>query len=159
VKADKILLDTTYLLPFFEIETDRFSKKDLELLLESDIELFYNPVSLIEIKWVLIRITKRDKRKLKRLREIYSESIDYLLYNEEIKPTILLNGRISQLEDILYDAGIKDYFDRIITATAKVFTGKLLTEDEDLAKILKSIKEFMDLEVLNWQQLIKNIKH
>ena len=159
MKADKILLDTTYLLPFFEIETDRFSKKDLELLLESDIELFYNPVSLIEIKWVLIRITKRDKRKLKRLREIYSESIDYLLYNEEIKPTILLNGRISQLEDILYDAGIKDYFDRIITATAKVFTGKLLTEDEDLAKILKSIKEFMDLEVLNWQQLIKNIKH
>ena len=159
MKVDKILLDTTYLLPLFEIEVDKFSKKDLELLLESNIELFYNPISLIEIKWVLIKIAKQDKKKLEHLREIYNESVDHLLYSGEIKPTILLDGKISHLEDILYDAGIKDYFDRVIVATAKVLTGKLLTEDKNLTKLLKNVKEFTDLEVLNWQQLIKSIKH
>jgi len=158
VSIDKVLLDTTYLLPVFEIETNKFSKRDLELLLDSGIELFFNPISLIEIKWVLIRLTKRDKRKLGLLRKVYNESVDYLLCCEEIKPTILLNGEICRLEDILYDAGIKDYFDRIIMATAKVFTGRLLTEDDDLADVVKNLKEFEDLEVLNWRQLVKTLK-
>ncbi len=159
MKTNKIFLDTIYLLPLFEIETDVFTKKDLELILESNIELYFNPISLIEIKWVIIRINKKNKKKLEHAREIYKESVDYLLYSDEIQPTILLDGKISYLEDILHDAGIKDYFDRIIAASAKIFTGKLLTEDEDLTKIIRNVNEFSDLEVLSWQELTRNIKH
>ena len=156
-KVNKILLDTTYLLPFFEIETDKFSKDDLQLLMNSSINLFYNPISLVEIKWVLIRLSKRDKARFKKLKIIYSDAVDHLVYSDEIKQTLMLNGKISYLEDILLEAGVKDYFDRVIAATAKIFTGVLLTEDKELTKIVRSVNEFKDLEIMNWRELSRII--
>jgi len=157
VKIKKLLLDTTYLLPLFKIEISGFSSEDLEALLNSGIDLYYNPVSLIEVKWVILRLTKRKGSKLKELRSIYSETIEYLLTSDEIKRTIMINGEISRLEDELYDMGLRDFFDRIIVATAKVFTGNLLTEDKEIIEALKNIEKFKDLRIITWKQLSKEV--
>ena len=90
MKIKKLLLDTTYLLSLFKIEMSGFSSEDLEALLNSGIDLYYNPVSLIEVKWVILRLTKRKGSKLKELRSIYSETIEYLLTSDEIKRTIIM---------------------------------------------------------------------
>jgi len=149
---ERVLIDTTFLLPLFGIETEKFTKKDFEQLLGFETEFFYNPISLVEIKWVILKITSRDKRKNKYFREIYNETLDYLMSSDELKPTVLLNKEISELEDKLFDYGINDYFDRVIVATARVTTKILLTEDMKLVRQIRGIREFRNFRTLNWKQ-------
>ena len=54
--VEPLLLDTTYLLPVFGIDVGlaRFETRFPEMLDEDDIR--YNPVSLLEAKWMHLRI-------------------------------------------------------------------------------------------------------
>ena len=153
---NKILIDTTYLLPLFGIEIEKFSLQNMQYLLEVDAEVIYNPISLIEIKWVILKLTKKNKKTLKQMRETYNETLEYLTTTDEIKQTPLITPEISQLEDKLNDHGIKDCFDRIITATAKIYADIFLTEDKKLVQQVKTIKEFEDLTITSWQQFKKH---
>ncbi len=158
MKITKILLDTTYLLPLFEIKTEKFSKNDLKRLLKMNVELYYNPVSLIEIKWKIIKLCKRNRSKLKYMRKVYNETLEYLQTTDELIPTEIITKEISVLDDILFDAGIRDFFDRIIVATAEIFTGVLLTEDEELRDIPMKLDEFRDLLIISWNELQEIMK-
>ncbi|MGQ4891600.1 MAG: PIN domain-containing protein [Candidatus Njordarchaeia archaeon] len=155
--TENILIDTTYLLPLFGIDLQQFQKKDLEKLLDSKINIWFNPISLIEAKWVIYKIAKKDQVLLNSLREIYNETIDNLISGYNIKPTPLINSEIDNLENLLYDHGIKDFFDRIIASTAKIVTGVLLTEDKELRTVLVKIREFKDLKILSWKELVKQL--
>ena len=149
---NKILIDTTYLLPLFGIEIEKFNLRDIQSLLEVDAEIIYNSISLIEIKWIILKLAKKNKKTLEQMRDTYNETLEYLSASDEIKQTPLITPKIIRLEDKLSDLGVNDYFDRIITATAKIYANIFLTEDKKLAKQIKTMNEFKDLTILNWQQ-------
>ena len=119
------------------------------------LKYYTTQISLIEIKWVILKLTKKNKRALTQLKETYNETLEYLTSTDEIKQTPLITPEISRLEDKLSGRGLNDYFDRMITATAKIYADIFLTEDKELIRQIKTVKEFKDLEIINWQQFIK----
>jgi len=129
----RLFLDTTYLMPLAGLETDKFGKEDAKMLYGlRDFVFVASPVSLIEIKWVIISKTRGDPVLRKRLRREYRLFLDFLLYGDVIELTPLLDERIDEEENKLLDLGIADYFDRIIFSTALYRADALLTEDEAL---------------------------
>ena len=104
--------------------------------------LLFNPISLIEIRWVGARLIRQGLFDRNEFMNIYSETVDYLLNSYEISPTVILSKEIVLYESKLEDTNINDYFDRIIVSTAKIFADILLTEDRELINKLKNLDEF-----------------
>ena len=74
---------------------------------------------------------------LKESRNNYKEGLEVLLRDKRFKQTLLTSPSIEKVADKLEDLGLKDYFDRIIAATAITNKFKLLTEDKELINLLK----------------------
>ena len=129
--AEPLLLDTTYLLPVFGIDVGlaRFETKFPRVLGEYDIR--YNPVSLLEAKWIILKMSRRGDRDkfLKR----YRAGLRAIMTDKRISQTRFTDGAVELIADeLLTDNLVNDYFDRIIYATAAVENWLLLTEDSIL---------------------------
>ena len=130
-----VIVDTSYLLPLFGIDVK--TKIKLEEILEEYGKVYYNPISLIEAKWVMYRIVKRGLISLKEARSDYREGLEALLRDRRFIQTQLTSPEVEDIADELEDMGLKDYFDRLIAATAIVNDFKFLTEDRELIRLLK----------------------
>jgi PIN domain nuclease of toxin-antitoxin system len=146
------LLDTTYLLPIFGIDVrlagfeDRFP----EILEEYDVH--YNPISLVEAKRISLRLGRSGNRK--EFCEKYRSGLGAILADERIRQTRVTDGAIESVADrLLADEAVKDYFDRMIYATAAVERSRLLTEDKVLVGLKSSEKELAPLSTISWSDI------
>jgi len=145
----RILLDTTYLLPFFKIPIDvgRFERAQFKKILAHYTSIHFAEISLYEVKAKLVRLKKKTKvndtifeafwhnwtvlrEDPKFIIEPYQEGID--------KNLNVISSRFLSL----------DVFDSLILATA-MKVGTVLTEDEDIHGV-KSDVFFKNLRILSW---------
>ncbi len=158
---DKLLLDTTYLLPLVGIDIGLKHYSEIFPKLHYYYELYYTPLSIIEAKWIVIKTIKRlkDKSLKQRLLKEYRNGVDLLQASNYYKSTVITNGLIEEIADELLDKGIKDYFDRMIYATAAYYNAVLLTEDEALRKLYNKRKTILKPNrVIDWNTIISIIK-
>ncbi|MGQ4914234.1 MAG: hypothetical protein ACP6IU_05720 [Candidatus Asgardarchaeia archaeon] len=154
----KVMLDTTFLLPLFGIESDKFTITDFKKLIRttSKLMLFFSPVSLIELKWLILKkIKKADEKLAASLLSKYNNALFYILYEDYFHELPLLNTQINILEDKLREFGLTDYFDRIIFSAGLTFCDSLLTEDEQIINIWRSEKASLidkEFAVVTWNQ-------
>ncbi len=151
----KILLDTTYLLPIFRIRVrlERYEEVFPQLLEGYDV--LYTPLSLVEAKWVVLSISRGSHSERERYLEAFRRGLKALLHEERLTQTIVTSPEIERVADVLLiKGGIKDYFDRMIYATATFYDAALLTEDERLARLVVEGAP-RPREVLCWRDLLK----
>jgi len=151
---DKVLLDTTYLLPVFGIDVGLQDFSNLFPRLLDKYSVMYNPVSIVEAKRIVLRLSRGDPSRKELLLKAYRLGLRALLSDRRLKQTDLTNPDVEEIADeLLLKAGVKDYFDRVIFATATQQGAILLTEDEELMKIgLTGVPR--PKEVISWEKLI-----
>ena len=151
---DKVLLDTTYLLPVFGIDVGLQDFSNLFPRLLDKYSVMYNPVSIVEAKRIVLRLSRGDPSRKELLLKAYRLGLRALLSDRRLKQTGLTNPDVEEIADeLLLKAGVKDYFDRVIFATAAQQGAILLTEDEELMKIgLTGVPR--PKEVISWEKLI-----
>jgi hypothetical protein len=136
---DEILLDTTYLLPIFGVSV---GLKDFESgfrRLLGSYSVRYNPVSLTEAKWIVIRLARANPIRRDALFGAFRAGLRALESDDRLKATRLTGDAVEQVADeLLTGQGVKDYFDRMVYATAADLGCALLTEDEELLKLRRS---------------------
>ncbi|RLG85284.1 MAG: hypothetical protein DRO15_07695 [Thermoprotei archaeon] len=156
--VNTIVIDTTYLLPIFGIG---IKLKDFEKLFPKLINMYrvlYNPISIIEAKWIVMRLIRRNPGLRYKLLERFRVGLKTLYAEEKIEQTQLTNYDIEEIADVLLlKVGVKDYFDRVIYATAAHYKTPLLTEDEELRKILSINSIPKPPRIINWDEVIKLI--
>jgi hypothetical protein len=150
---DRLLLDTTYLLPIFGVRVGLERFETMFPLLLDKYSVVYNPISIVEAKWIVLRLSRRRSQKRKLILERFREGLKVLLNDERFSQTIITNSDVEEIADrLLLEAGVRDYFDRLIYSTAAYFSAILLTEDETLKGI-----NLEDLpcpsKVIKWSEL------
>ena len=125
---NKILLDTSFLLPILGFDTsDRVMRAFHKL---SSYELYYNDVSILEALWKIVKIVEGAEEQLLRIGEgirAIRETVKYASIDEEaIKNAIYM-----------YKLGHKDMVDNLLYSIAVSKKLKLLTVDSDLIKFIE----------------------
>ncbi len=106
---NKILLDTSYILPLFGIDVDIDGLKENFPKVLREFEVYYSPLSLIEAKFIVLRLLKDGVNLL----EDYRIGLSSILNEDILKSTPLTSSEIEKVADkLLIDKGLKDYFDR-----------------------------------------------
>ncbi len=149
----ELLLDTTYLLPIFGIDVSLKDYSKFPRVLDI-YRVLYNPVSLVEAKWISLRLMKGHPERRNKLAWAFIYGLKALLSEERISQVELTDPDVERASDSLLDAGVRDYFDRMIYATASVRGYRLLTEDDEL---LKLNVDFRPKEVLSWSSLLRQL--
>ncbi len=97
-----------------------------------EFEVYYSPLSLIEAKFIVLRLLKDGVNLL----EDYRIGLSSILNEDLLKSTPLTSSEIEKVADkLLIDKGLKDYFDRMIYATSVVLQLALVTEDKELTEL------------------------
>ena len=155
----ELVLDTTYLLPIFGIGVELEGFETLFPQLLGEYEVLYNPLSVVEVKWISLRLGKDDPSMRERLLVAFTKGLKALLGDERLKQTELTNPEIEKTADILLlNADVKDYFDRMIYATAVNRDASLLTEDEELKELARAEDVPRPREVLTWSDLRSKLR-
>ena len=155
----ELVLDTTYLLPIFGIGVELEGFETLFPQLLGEYEVLYNPLSVVEAKWISLRLGRDDPSMRERLLVAFTKGLKALLSDERLKQTELTNPEIEETADILLlNAGVRDYFDRMIYATAVNRGASLLTEDEELKELARAEDVPRPREVLTWSDLRSKLR-
>ena len=135
--ADRILLDSTYLLPTFGMEVEGISDEDLkgmrELLLRGDVEFFCLSTTWIEL---IGKICREAERRGIDVAERFREAVKSLMeggYYRWIEPSaedILMAFNLRRL-------GHRDIIDNLLYAASINRGMKLLTMDRELKEFLR----------------------
>jgi len=156
--GEELVLDTTYLLPIFGIGVGLEGFDELFPELLSEYAVLYNPVSLVEAKWIVLKLAKREPQKRDKLLERFRIGLEALLSDERLSQTELTNPNVEEVADLLLTrAGVADYFDRLIYATAASRESVLLTEDEELAKAAQRGDLLAPKRVIKWDDVVREI--
>ncbi len=154
----KLLLDTTYLLPIFGVSV---KLKDYNVLfprLINKYSILYNPVSLVEAKWIITGLSRRKPSIREVLLNRFREGLRAILGDERFSQTALTNDEVEEIADeLLLRYGVNDYFDRIIYATAVHYNIMLLTEDKELHNLLENKDAPKPRGVIRWDDIIKRL--
>jgi PIN domain len=134
----ELLLDTTFLLPLFGIDNrvPGFAEAFPKLLGERSV--LYSPLSLVEAKWVALGLGRREPGLREALLGAYRQGLSVLAAESRLAATPLTDPAIEGVADRLLQKGVKDYFDRMLCATAVSRGCPLCTEDEDLLSLGKA---------------------
>lgn len=156
---DRLLLDTTYLLPLFGIDVKLPRFEELLPRLLEGFDTLYNPISLVEAKWLILRLMRRNKSRAEGLLEAYRRGLKALQFDERVKPTALTEPEVEEIADrLLVEAGLRDYFDRLIYASAIVNDALLLTEDKELREIASMGGHPHPRGIMNWSEMIERLE-
>jgi hypothetical protein len=150
---DELLLDTTYLLPIFGLKVDL---EDFEIIfpeLLATRSISFNPIALVESKWIVLKLIRKNPSTKNILLEAYRLGLKTLKEDHRLRQTALTDETIEEIADKLYHEGLKDYFDRLIYATAVRTNSSLLTEDEELHKLGESSHWHRQKRIINWEKL------
>ncbi len=149
-----LLLDTTYLLPMFGVGVglEGFEERFPNLLETHSVS--YNPVSLVEAKWVVLKLGRKRAADRERLLERYRLGLRVLLADGRLRQTSLTSEAAERVADgLLLESGSRDYFDRTIYGTACASSSLLLTEDEGLHALKTADGVPRPSGVLAWKDL------
>ncbi len=156
---DELLIDTTYLLPVFGVSTGLENYEQLFPMLLNKYSVLYNPISTVEAKWIILKLARREARG-QRLLTRFREGLKALLSDKRLSQSVLTNHEIEEIADILLvKEEVKDYFDRLIYATAAHHNAILLTEDKKLLRITRQGNLPKPKKALNWSELAKELRH
>jgi len=116
----------------------------------------YNPISLVEAKWVVLKLGRQRVVQRGKLLERYRLGLKVLLADERLKQTELTSEAVEEVADgLLERRGAKDYFDRTIYGTACASNSILLTEDEELHALKTDDSLPRPSDVVAWKDLEK----
>ena len=141
----KLLLDTTFLLPFFEIDLGEINRI-VEDLYSKLLALYYAEISIYEAKFKLVSLYRKKRisfdiiknfwRNLSILKD--DEKIIFVPYDARI------DDYVNKLEEKLPRK--LEIIDEMIVATA-IPIGNLLTMDDEILGMRDQIKKLFNLEV------------
>ncbi len=151
----RILLDTMYLLPVFGVDVGLEAYGDLFPRLLEEFHVYYTPLSLVEAKWVILKLSKAKRELSQRLLDEYRKGLEALLSDNRLRETVVTNGVIEEVADYLLELGLRDYFDRMIYATAYYYNAMLLTEDRELRAVSERVADYRLAGIIGWAD-IKN---
>ncbi|PSO07819.1 hypothetical protein B9Q04_08865 [Candidatus Marsarchaeota G2 archaeon BE_D] len=143
--ARTLMLDTTYLLPLFGIDVPLQRYPEVFPKLIAKHEVWYSPLSLVEAKWIILKLVRRDVGKREAYLEKYRRGLGVLFAHSRLRQTELTTPQTEYEADELLRK-VSDYFDRMIYATAKQLGSTLISED----RVLKALDG-----VISWDELIQ----
>lgn len=115
--------------------------------------VLYNPVSLVESKWVVLRKVRDEPSKREPLLNAYRTGLKVLESDGRLEETRLTGDSVETAADELLANGVRDYFDRVIYGTAAEQGCVLLTEDRELSK-LKAREGSKPSRVVSWRGVL-----
>ncbi|NMC07531.1 MAG: hypothetical protein GYA24_20120 [Candidatus Lokiarchaeota archaeon] len=161
---NRCFLDTTYLMPLFGLSNDipGFEVQFLALLKKGSITFLYSPVSVIEIKWQVIKLEKTSNE-VDTCEKLFSRGLTSLKNDRRFKAVDFIDASINDVSVELHKLGHADYFDTIIAGSALWHAEVLVTEDDPLRKILHAFirdrATDLDVEriaVQDWSEFTRN---
>jgi len=151
-----LVLDTTYLLPTFGVGVRLEGFRTLFPRILEEYTVLYNPVSIVEAKWIVLRLAKQRPDKRTELLRRFRKGLNAILMDKRLRQTELTNPEVEAVADILLTGmGMADYFDRLIYATAAYRKAILLTEDEELIRVARREDVEAPARVLRWRDIAK----
>lgn len=157
-----LILDTSYILPFFGIEVAQLKgspETELCHLFEQghpDYTLLLPSVCLIETNWKLLHeYRKQRKESILHRYELTLPTFKTRPHLEIVHPFLI--PKACQLATRLYSKGLVDYMDCWIAGTAFAFDGTLLTEDYPLARTILTLGEDA-FPTLHWNGLRETLE-
>lgn len=158
MKTQRLILDTSFILPLFGIKLKSLTKinEGLKLIWGEgldDFEVYLPSVCLIESLYKLIHEYKKNNnyKILKR----YPLAIPTIITSQNVKIfNSYIDSTASQIAIKIRHSGHSDMMDCWIAASAAALNGILLTEDTLLIDILKSVPETKFLSIWSWKELI-----
>lgn len=157
-------IDTTYLMPLFGLDpliTD-LQTQILDTLRSGQTIFNYSPVSIIEIKWQVVKLIK-EGHDGELLEKKFSQALISLKEDDRYNLIGFLEARINDLSFELRKLGHTDYFDTVIASSALWESQKFLTEDEPLKLVIQeyfnrnSNTPLKIVEILTWEEFIKSM--
>jgi len=158
--GEVIFLDTTYLLPFFQIPVNvkDFSKRIFEETLRKFQFISVSELSLIEVLFIATKLyLKREVSD--NIFKTFKENLTVLKEDDRFMIKTLSDTDVKNYKYLLDLKSGLNPIDRIILAqgaNADIF----LTEDKDLLELgkTKKFREKFSVNVVNWRQYIKLFK-
>lgn len=126
-KSLRILLDTSFLLPFLGIDVGEPVTKTLQKL--RGYELYYSELSLLEALWKIVKVVNIDKM------SIVLEGLALIRRDLKLAP---IDERATKIALELYRLGHRDLIDNLLYGITLSQNLKLLTIDEELISFVKS---------------------
>ena len=127
-QVNKILLDTSFLLPILGFETASGIMKAFEKL--DTYILCYNEISILEALWKIVKVIKWGEDGVKRI----LEGIDAI---RKTMDNITLDSEIVKNAIEMYRLGHRDMVDNLLYSIAVSKKLKFLTVDKDLIKFIE----------------------
>jgi len=129
-QGNKILLDTSFLLPILGFETSSRIMKTFQKL--GSYELYYNDISILEALWKIVKIIKGSSGEISRIMEgiiAVKETMKYApIRGETVKNAIRM-----------YSLGHRDMVDNLLFSIAVSEKLRFLTVDKNLVKFVEKI--------------------
>ena len=135
---NRILLDTSFILPSFGIDLGKKVDQALEKLmeLEEKVTPYYSTFNLLEAMLVIIREVRRNRVSVEQAIQMLNDGVlNVTLGLTKIEEPYSIYSRAFEL----YSKGHKDIIDDILVALALENKVKLLTLDRKLRKFLSNI--------------------
>lgn len=149
-------------MPLFNLETSiqELSIQFSKLLEKNKFKFSYSTVSIIEIKWIIMALSKKGIQR-DELEKQFSESLGTLRYDKRFEEADFIDPIINDLAYELTKLGHKDYFDTVIASNALWSTDIFLTQDEPLKKKIQemlknnTMEDLKPIKILNWNEFLK----
>lgn len=133
---DRLVVDTSYLLPITGIKVKGISVETIECILDN-YEVYYPVVMLVELEAVVLREAR--KSQLANIPEDAIEGINTIVYSPQIR-LVLPEGTDLVIAYELVKLGWKDIFDSMLYATGVRLNAHILTLDNSFKQFLKNNK-------------------
>ncbi len=161
LETSNVVFDTTYILPFFGVDVGIPNLKNLmkKILLtkEPKIGISISSCSFIETKWILLSEYKKKQNPL--ILGRYSLALKSLLRSPRISVYhSFLDERSNMVADHLRIAGLTDIMDGWIAGTAYTLNYPLVTEDEELRKIISETEYENKLVIISWEEFAQQFQ-
>jgi hypothetical protein len=155
---DELVLDTSYLLPIFGIKLEfRDFERAFPILLRR-YSVVYNPASLVEAKWITLRLARSNASSRDAILQAYRLGLMGLEAEPGLRPSSLTDERVEDIADgLLLNERLGDYFDRIIYSTAVSRGCALLTEDRELQEIWTRSGEKRLKKIVTWSDVLQSL--
>ncbi len=128
----RIILDTSFLLPYIGLKIKEFDIENIKLL--KNIELYYPYVMLPELIGTVIKIARR--KMLKSIPETALKGFNSIVYGDHIHLINLVDQDLKIAYSLMLN-GLKDMFDAMFYATSRRTGIKAITLDDSLVRFLK----------------------
>ena len=162
------MFDTSFLMPIFsmDIGIPELDTRLATMLDEGKILLLYSPISIIEIKWEILRQEKDidTLEKLNGLQTNFQEGLKALGADKNTRELSLTDHATDGIVTILWKQGHKDYFDTVIGAQALLYSNYFLTLDKDLIRQIEvyyktyAIDKSDQIGMGNWKDFVAFIE-